>query len=133
MTENAPRKQSGNKPWQFKKGQSGNPAGKPKGTRHRATRAVEALMEGEADAITRKAIDAALAGDMTAIKLCLDRIAPPRKGAPVGIQRVHMAAQPDPDVAPASAMGPDWKEHPMAHLIEDDGAFVIVLTAGEAP
>ena len=37
----------------------GNP-GKPKGTRHRTTLAVEALLEGEAEQLTRKAIDLAL-------------------------------------------------------------------------
>ena len=30
----------------FKPGQSGNPAGKPKGARHRTTLAVEALLNG---------------------------------------------------------------------------------------
>jgi hypothetical protein len=86
-----PRKSAGNargKPFQ-----RGNP-GKPKGTRHRATRAVEQLMEGQAEALTQKAIDAALAGDMTALRLCLDRIAPPRKGRPVDLKlpKVETAA-----------------------------------------
>lgn len=59
----------------------GNP-GKPKGARHRTTLAVEALMEGEAEEITRKAIEAAKGGDMTAIRLILDRVAPaPRERA----------------------------------------------------
>lgn len=56
----------------------GNP-GRPKGARHRVTLAVEALLEGEAEALTRKAVDVALAGDVTALKLCLERIAPPRR------------------------------------------------------
>jgi hypothetical protein len=61
---------------------TGNP-GKPKGARHRATQAALALLEGEAEALTRKAVETALAGDVSALRLCLDRIAPPRKDAPV--------------------------------------------------
>ena len=61
-------------------------AGKPKGARHRVTMAVEALLDGEAEALTRKAIEAAKAGDMTAIRLCLDRIAPPPKGRRVSLE-----------------------------------------------
>ena len=47
--------------------------------------AVEALLDGEAEAITRRAINAALAGDMTAIKLVMDRVAPARKSRPIQI------------------------------------------------
>jgi hypothetical protein len=53
--------------------------GKPKGARHKVTLAIEALLDGEAEALTRKAIDLAKAGDMQALRLCLDRLAPPRK------------------------------------------------------
>src|SRR5215210_2170155 len=63
----------------FKPGQSGNPAGKAKGIRHRATRAAEALLDGEVEALTRKAVDMALAGDAVAMRLCLDRILPVRR------------------------------------------------------
>ena len=41
------------------------------------------LLEGEAEAITRKVIDLAKSGDMTAIKLCMDRLAPPRRSAAI--------------------------------------------------
>jgi len=41
------------------------------------------LLGGEAEAITRKAIELAKKGDLAAIRLCLDRIAPPRKDRPV--------------------------------------------------
>ena len=77
---NGGRKQRGRP---FQPGRSGNPAGKPRGTRHKATRAVEALLEGESEALTRKAIEKALEGDGVALRLCLDRIAPPRKDAPI--------------------------------------------------
>lgn len=67
------------KPWRFQAGQSGNPNGKPKGTRHKATQAVMTLLEGETEALTRKAVEMALEGDIAALKLCLDRLAPPLK------------------------------------------------------
>ncbi len=56
----------------------GNP-GKPKGARHKATRAIEALLEGEAEGIGRKCVELALAGDTTALRLAMERIAPVRK------------------------------------------------------
>jgi hypothetical protein len=62
----------------------GNP-GRPKGARHKTTRAIESLLDGQAEALTQKAIDAALAGDTTALRLCLDRIAPPPKGRRVSL------------------------------------------------
>jgi hypothetical protein len=63
----------------YKKGQSGNPVGKPLGARHKTTLAVQALLDGEAEGLTRKAVEMALAGDTTALKLCLERIAPAYK------------------------------------------------------
>jgi hypothetical protein len=39
----------------FQPGRSGNPAGRPKGARHRTTLAMKALLDGEAEALTRKA------------------------------------------------------------------------------
>jgi hypothetical protein len=67
----------------FKPGQSGNPDGRPKGARNVTTLALEALLDGQAQALTQKAIDLALTGDMAALRLCLDRILPPRKDRPV--------------------------------------------------
>jgi hypothetical protein len=60
-------------------------AGNKAGSRHSVTRAIEALLEGQHQALTAKVVERALAGDMTALKLCLDRLAPPRKDAPVSI------------------------------------------------
>ena len=70
----------------FQKGQSGNPRGRKPGTRNRATLAVESLMEGQAEALSRKAVELALQGNLLALRLCLDRVAPLRKGRAVPIE-----------------------------------------------
>jgi hypothetical protein len=67
----------------FQKGQSGNPSGRPKGARNKATLAMEILLDGETDRLARKAVEMALAGDTTALRLCLERIMPARKDRPV--------------------------------------------------
>ena len=72
---NTRRKQAGG----FQKGQSGNPRGRPMGSRNNATLACEALLEGQAEALTQKAVDMALAGDPVALRICLERICPVRK------------------------------------------------------
>src|SRR5437868_588363 len=79
MTDNAAPRHSG----QWKKGQSGNPAGMPKGTRHRATMLAEKLMEDDAEDIVRAVVSAAKAGDPTAMRLCVERLVPVRKGRPI--------------------------------------------------
>src|SRR5579872_4703899 len=63
----------------FVKGHSGNPCGRPPGIRNYATMAAEAMLDGEAEALTRKALDLALEGDTAALRLCLDRIVAPRR------------------------------------------------------
>jgi hypothetical protein len=66
--DNAGRTQGG----QFAPGCSGNPAGMKPGIRHKATRVALALLNGEVEKLTRKAVELALAGDVTALRLCLD-------------------------------------------------------------
>jgi hypothetical protein len=68
------------------KGGKRNGAGRPKGARNKATLAVLELLDGEAEALTRKVIERALEGDSTALRLCLERICPPRKSHPVNIK-----------------------------------------------
>ena len=70
----------------FKPGQSGNPSGRPHGSRNKATLALEAILDGEGEAITRKAIEKALEGDTAALRLCLERIYPPRKSRPIALE-----------------------------------------------
>ena len=81
----------------------GNP-GKPPGARHRVTRAVEVLMEGEHEKLTRIAIDKALDGDTGALRLCLDRIAPPRRDVPISIELPPVRSAADAAEASASVL-----------------------------
>jgi len=67
----------------FRKGSSGNPAGRPPGSVNQATRAAVLFLDGEAEALTRKAVELALAGDPVALRLCLERIVGARRGRPV--------------------------------------------------
>lgn len=64
-------------PHAWKPGQSGNPAGKPPGTRNKATMMVLALMEEGAEEVAGAIVNAAKAGDLGAAKLVLERLAPP--------------------------------------------------------
>jgi hypothetical protein len=87
MADTTLQKQPGRGPGRpFVKGRSGNPAGRPPGSRNRTTRAAEALLEGEATALMRKAIERAFAGDAAMLRLCLERLIPPRRE-----RAVHLA------------------------------------------
>jgi hypothetical protein len=92
----------------FKRGQSGNPNGNPNGrpigSRNKATLAVQALLEGESEAITRKAIELAKDGDITAIRLILERILPPRKDTPVSFELNHAKSAEDISEAMAAIL-----------------------------
>lgn len=67
----------------FAPGNRANPKGRPMGSKHKATLAAAALMDGEAEALSRKAIEMAKAGDSVALRLCLERILPPRRESPL--------------------------------------------------
>ena len=67
----------------FLKGASGNPVGRPPGIMNQATRDAAVLLSGEAGALTRKAIELAIAGDIAALRLCIDRIIAPQREQPI--------------------------------------------------
>jgi Family of unknown function (DUF5681) len=92
-----PRKVARGRP--FARGRSGNPDGRPAGARNKKTLAAAALLEGEAEALTRKAVELALAGDPTAMRLCLERILPPcrERAIKFALPPIESAA----DIAPA--------------------------------
>jgi hypothetical protein len=71
---------------QFQKGRSGNPKGKAKGTKNRATLAAEHLLHCDLDNICRKLIEEALTGNMQAIKLVLDRVLPPKRDRSIDVR-----------------------------------------------
>ncbi len=85
------------RPWV--KGQSGNPAGRRRGCRNKATRAAELYLDGESEGLVRLAVERALAGDDMPLRLCLDRTIAPRRERPVAIELppIRTAA----DIAPA--------------------------------
>ena len=73
----------------FEKGQSGNPAGRRVGCRNKTTIAAAALLTGEAEALTRRAVELALVGDLwTFSPRALSR------GGDAALHRTHPAAGP---------------------------------------
>jgi len=84
----------------FQPGQSGNPAGKPKGTRNAALVALDAIGDENAEALVRQAVAIALAGDAQAMRMLLDRVWPARKGGrPVAFALPEMQTAGDVVVA----------------------------------
>ena len=79
-------------------------AGRPAGSRNRTTVAVLELLEGQAEALSHKAVEMALAGDTVALRLCLERLAPPRKDAPVQFPLLRMATANDAAEAAAAVL-----------------------------
>jgi hypothetical protein len=65
----------------FKPGQSGNPKGRPPGSRNKTLVALEQLGADEVEGIVRALIEKAKSGDAMAARPILDRVWPARKGA----------------------------------------------------
>lgn len=80
-------------------------AGKPRGARNRATQAVMALLDGQAEALTQRAVDLALAGDTVALRLCLERVAPSRKDVHVHFPLPTMTCARDAAEAAGAVLG----------------------------
>ena len=101
-------------------------SGKPKGTRHKATQAALALLDGEAKALTRQAVTMALGGDTTALRLCLERIAPPRRDAPVTFDLPPMETARDAAKAAGAVLGAVAE----GELTPGEGASLMALVEG---
>ncbi len=79
----------------WKKGQSGNPKGREKGSKNKVTVIAQNILDNEAEDIIRQCIAMALSGDSTAMKLVVDRILPPRKDRPVSLSLPQMTKAED--------------------------------------
>ena len=85
---------------QFTKGNSG----RPKGSRNKATIAIESLLQGQAEALTQTAVAKALEGDSVAPRLCMERIAPAPKDQPVSFSLPKMKNALDASEAAGSVL-----------------------------
>ena len=64
---------------QWSRGVSGNPSGRPLGSRNRSTLLLEQLLRDQQEALVGKAIELALKGNPVALRLCLERLHPALK------------------------------------------------------
>jgi Family of unknown function (DUF5681) len=92
-------------PHGFQKGQSGNPAGKPRGARHKATIFAERLMQDDIEKIVGAVLTAAGNGDMTAAKIVLDRLAPVSRRQCVSFDLPKIETLDDEVAARAAVLG----------------------------
>lgn len=101
---------------------AGNP-GRPAGSRHKTTVAVLSLLDGQGEALAQKAVDMALEGDTTALRLCIERIAPTRKDGPVSFDLPAMENAQDAATGAASILDAVSE----GELTPSEGAQVMAL------
>jgi len=114
---------------QFQKGQSGNPAGRPRGSRNKTTVLMQNLLEGEAEEIARKAIEMAKAGDMGAIRVCMDRLASIRRKDPIAFELPPVDKARDSVTAVAAVAAGDLTTSEAAEVAKIIDVYVHTLAA----
>jgi len=88
----------------FQPGQSGNPAGRPPGSRNRRTVIVEKLLDDGAGDVTTAAIKCATEGDPAALRACMDRVAPRLRHRPLDFALPDLVTLADTPVAIAAIL-----------------------------
>ena len=79
-------------------------SGRPRGSRNKATIAIENLLKGQAEALTQTAVTKALQGDSLALRLCMERIAPAPKDKPISFSLPKMQNALDASEAAGSVL-----------------------------
>ena len=69
----------------FPKGQSGNPSGRRKGVLNKRTELAK-MLDPHAEELVAKMSELALQGDVTALRLCMERLIPKVTREPTGIE-----------------------------------------------
>jgi hypothetical protein len=100
----------------------GNP-GRPPGSKNRTTQLLEQLAEGQAEQLVQKALELAQGGDVTCLRMLLDRLWPQRKGQPVNV--VMPPINTSQDVLPAIAS--IWTAIREGHLTPDEGSALSIV------
>ena len=77
----------------FKKGESGNSSGRPKGATGKKLNTFRQAIESRGEELINKALALALEGDTSMIKLCIDRILPAIKPKDEPIELHEMASK----------------------------------------
>jgi len=120
---------------QFVRGQSGNPAGREKGSRNRATLLAEQLFDGAAEAVITKAVTMSLEGNVGALGIAVRNIIPPRRSRPCDfpLPPLVTAADAAPAIAAiaAAVAGGLLSTAEAAELAQVIDAFLRALEAGE--
>jgi Family of unknown function (DUF5681) len=86
----------------FVKGQSGNPAGRPVGSRNKVNLTMEPVFTANGEAIIERVVEHAKAGNPVAMRLCMDRLVPMGKHRPLGFQLPPMETGADVHAAIAA-------------------------------
>ena len=88
----------------FQKGESGNPAGRPRGARNKRTLLAESMLDRDGADIIERLIRLAKGGDVAAIRMCIDRICPRQRERPLSFDLPPMAAAADSVAAMGAIM-----------------------------